>query len=162
MLVDPERGPGGALLEGREPIPAARPIVEAALRAAASSGAALKVAPSVTVNVIALPSAKDSLHRNRGVALCDMESFWVARRCLRAGRPFAAVRAVFDAAPESLPPAPGLGSEPLLAVLRRRPALAFRLPGLGLRMWRVRRRLDPLARALVRELAGLEDARGAP
>jgi hypothetical protein len=48
---------------------------------------------------------------------------------------------------------PGLGEEPLLRVLARRPAAALALPRLGWRMMRVRRALHPLARALVHELA---------
>jgi len=154
--VEPEAGPNGRPIEGRAPIPASRAVVDAVLRAAAASDARVTLAPGITVGVpAATTAAKESLGRNRGVALCEMEGFWLARACLERGVPFASVRAIFDGVMDPLPFVPGLGTDPLLQVLGRRPSFALHLPRLGLRMWKVRRRLDPFARALVSEMAGI-------
>jgi nucleoside phosphorylase len=153
VIVEPPAGPNGIPIAGREPI-AADPLArDAAIRAAGACGARIRVGPSVTVNVVASASAKESLGRNRGALVCEMENFWVARFCQARGVPFAALRVVFDGVEDPLPDAPGLGERALWRVLAERPRLVASLPRLALRMLRVRRTLDPLARALVRELA---------
>lgn len=155
MLVEPPAGPDGVPIEGRSPLEPDRAVLDAFLRAAAAAGRPLKVGASVTVNVIATPRAKDSLGRNRGAALCDMESFWAARFCAGRGVPFAALRAIFDGTADPLPQIPGLGQEGLLSIVRRRPGVLLSLPRLALRFRKVSRALDPVARALVGEMAGL-------
>lgn len=154
MIVEPEVGPNGIPIEGRAPLapdPLAR---DAIMRAAGACGVRIRVGPSVTVNVVAGTAAvKDSLGRNRGALVCEMENFWAARFCGRRGVPFAAARVVFDGVEDALPDAPGLGERALWKVLAERPRLMASLPRLAFRMLRVRRTLDPLARGLVRELA---------
>jgi nucleoside phosphorylase len=154
MVVEPEVGPNGAPIEGRAPLGADRLALDAVLRAAGACGVRIRVAPSVTINVIAASArAKDSLGRNRGAAVCEMENFFAARFCRARGVPFAAVRVVFDAVGEPLPALAAAGDRAIWRVLWERPRLVGGIPRLALRMLRVRRTLDPLARAIVGELA---------
>lgn len=155
LLCEPDKGPNGVPIEGRTPIAADEDVAAALRRAAAEAGLGgrTRVAPGVTVNVIATPRAKDSLGRNREAAICDMETFFAARACRARGVPFAAVRVVFDALDERVPIVPGLGVDPLSKVLAKHPRAALALPQLALRMAATKRALDPLARAVVRELA---------
>jgi nucleoside phosphorylase len=152
MLVEPERGPNDVPIADREPIRAHAAALEALLRAAAACSAKVRVAPSVTVNVVAASAAaKGSLGRNRGAAVCDMENFWAARFCARRGVPFAAARVVFDPVDEALPEIalPGASARAFF----RRPWKLAALPRLAVRYLRVRRALDRLAGAIVRALA---------
>jgi nucleoside phosphorylase len=154
MVVEPEVGPNGAPIEGRAPLGADRLALDAVLRAAGACGVRIRVAPSVTINVIAASArAKDSLGRNRGAAVCEMENFFAARFCRARGVPFAAVRVVFDAVGEPLPALAAAGDRAIWRVLWERPRRVGGIPRLALRMLRVRRTLDPLARAIVGELA---------
>ncbi len=154
QIVEPAVGPNNIPLEGRAPLEASPAVKGAILRAAGR--APVKIGRSVTVNVVAATArVKDSLFRNRDAALCDMENFWAARACADRQVPFAALRAIFDAAADPLPQAPGLGQEPLWRVLRRRPGLLLALPRLALRFRAVRRALDPVAARLAGEMAAL-------
>ncbi|GIW71208.1 MAG: hypothetical protein KatS3mg102_0750 [Planctomycetota bacterium] len=151
LVCDPATGPGGAPLAGRGPL-APDPLTLAAVRRAARAARRPLVEGTIaSTAVIATPSAKASLGRHLGAEACDMESYWAARLVLGRGLPFVAVRAVFDPLGMRLPPVPpdGLGR-----ALLRRPGLALGLPGLALRLWRCRRALAPLVRALPAALAG--------
>jgi nucleoside phosphorylase len=156
IRVEPELGPDGVPIAGREPIEPTRSVVEAILRAAATADQPIKSAGGMTINVLAATQrAKESLGRNRGIALCDMETFWAARFCKERGIPFGALRVIYDALEDPLPEVPGLGTTPLPLLLLRKPGLVTVLPKLALRLLKVRRVYDPVVRALVRELAAL-------
>ncbi|MHC4831191.1 MAG: phosphorylase family protein [Planctomycetota bacterium] len=151
LLCEPSRGPDGSEIAGRAPIEIAPALIDAARHAAASAHCTLREGPIVSVNVVAIPSAKDSLGRNRGALCCDMEAFFAARVCANEGVPFLCVRAIFDRVDEALPEVPPTGT---LRAMLRRPAHLRHLPWLARRYSRARSRLDPFGAALARRLQG--------
>lgn len=78
--------------------------------------------------IAATPQAKAELFA-QGAAICDMESGAMAAACLKAGKPFAVLRAVADPAERAIPKAVFAGLSPdgspnplaVMAALARRP-----------------------------------------
>jgi nucleoside phosphorylase len=144
-IPDLAKGAEQQTLPGTGPLRPAPAALEAAHAAARAANLALTDGTIVTTSVIATPSAKDSLGRNLGADACDMESYWAARLAAGRGIPFVCVRAIFDEVTERLPEIP---PEQTGSALLRRPWLALKLPGLGLRMHRCRRALAALLHEL--------------
>ena len=104
---------------------------------------------------------KEALHRATGASVVDMESAAVAAVALRAGLPFAALRAVVDPLAFEIPPAALAGMRedgrssvwPVVAALLRDPAQLATLCQLGLHFRRALRSLETIASLLARPSA---------
>ncbi len=122
-------------------------LLESVRRAAREAGVALVEGPCVTVNVIASPGAKRSLFEHSGAIACEMEGHPLALASRARGTPFAALYSVFDTVDEALPNAAGLGTEPFIHVVARRPGILLAVPGLALRFMKASRALTRALRA---------------
>ncbi len=167
--LDPELQPGDLVLATDVVLPDGRHLpADAAWRgrlvaALAAAGVAARLGPVAgTDRLLASPGQKQALLQATGALAADMESHAVAELASAAARPFIVVRAISDAADQSLPeaatrflgPAGRIRPAGLLGVIAR-PRELGALVGLGLQTRRALRMLHRVAR-----IAGgaLEDA----
>jgi len=134
-----------ALCEGgAQPLAAAPHLVEMAQEAAWRARLPFRCGLSCTAQEVMIdPAAKAEVARRLGAALVQVEDYWLAREAAARGLPFLSVRAVADAAQDTLPltPAGRLDGRRLL----RRPLATASLAAGALRaLVRLRR----MARAL--------------
>lgn len=132
--------------------------------AAAAAALACHTGPLLSVPApVSSAAAKRQLGQASGALAVDLETYAVARLACRHRVPFAALRVVFDACHEALPPAAarlpaadgGLAAGRLLAVALRHPSLLLALPRLGARARLAGRQL---AAWVASTLAVLEEA----
>jgi hopanoid-associated phosphorylase len=162
--LDPALAPGDlvAATRVRGPVGAWRADMVWAPALAGATGARLGVVAG-TAAVVMAPAAKRALRAMTDALVVDLESAMAASFAASRGLPFAALRAVADAAEETLPHCAAVGLTPdgrpaplrVLAVLARRPQ---EFPALRLVARRSRTALGALARAVAHLPADLHRA----
>lgn len=100
------------------PIAADQMLTETIATWASWNNHSLAVGPSMTVDGIATPSEKASIHAATGAMSVNMEDYWAAKAASDYGIPFASVRAVLDGVDDELPDFLGNMGDGMLDALR--------------------------------------------